>query len=249
MWNSLKAGAVVGAMWPDDADGRSWSDAEAGFPPALTKAGFKLVDPGRFPLGGDYTAQIDRFKNEGVEVVSGVLPPSDFSTFWTQSNKSRFLPMAVTISNALVFPSAVASYENSLGLSSEIWWSDRHPTKSSITGQTAAELARGYENTTQTQWTQPIGLVHSLFEVAIDALTRAGGVNDKRQYLQALAATKLDTIAGTVDFTKPVVPNIAKTPLVGGQWVPGAKWDVELKIANNSQLPGVPLDSNLLSMR
>jgi branched-chain amino acid transport system substrate-binding protein len=250
MWQGMRPGAIVGAMWPDDRDGMTWSDATVGFPPELTKAGFKLVDPGRFALGGgDYTAQIERFKNEGVEVVSGVLPSSDFGTFWTRSNELRFLPMAVTVSNAFVFPSVVASYENSLGFSSEIWWSDRHPTTSSLTGESATELARGYENATQRQWTQTIGGVHALFEVAVDALIRAGGAKDKRRYLQALGATKLDTIAGTVDFTTPVVPNIAKTPLIGGQWATSSTVGVELRIANNSQLPGVRLDSNLLSMR
>ncbi len=246
MWNDVKPGAVVGGLWPDDPDGNAWSDANVGFPPALKKAGFKVVDPGRFPLGGnDYSAQINAFKNGGVEIVSGVLPPPDFGNFWAQAQQQGLKPIAVTVGKALLFPSAVASFQNPLGLSSEIWWSDRHPTKSSLTGQTSADLARAYEAKENKQWTQPIGYVHSLFEVITDAIVRAGGVKDKKHLLDSIGETNLATIAGKVDFTKPVVPHITKTPLVGGQWVKSDKWDVEFKIVTNTEFPEVPLDGKL----
>ncbi len=176
MWKDVAPGGVVGAMWPDDPDGNAWSDPNVGFPPALAAAGYTLVDPGRFPLGTtDYTAQISQFKDAGVEIVTGVMIPPDFGAFWTQCQQQGFQPKAVTVGKCLLFPSAVASYPNPIGLSSEIWWSDRHPTTSSLTGQTSAELAAAYEAATGRQWTQPVGYVHSLFEVAIDALKRAGG--------------------------------------------------------------------------
>ena len=49
MWDTLPTNKVVGALWPNDGDGNAWGDPQRGFPPALTKAGYKLVDPGRFP--------------------------------------------------------------------------------------------------------------------------------------------------------------------------------------------------------
>ena len=246
MWADVAPGATIGAMWPDDPDGNAWSDPGVGFPPALDKAGFKLVDPGRFPLGAsDFTAQISQFKAAGVEIVTGVMIPPDFGNFWAQCQQQGFQPKAVTVGKCLLFPGAVASYQNPIGLSSEIWWSDKHPTKSSLTGQTSAELAAAYTAATQKQWTQPVGYVHSLFEVAIDALKRAGGADDKEALLQAMGATNLDTIAGKVDFTHPVVPNITKTPLVGGQWVKGKTYPVEFKIVTNDELPAIPLDGKL----
>jgi branched-chain amino acid transport system substrate-binding protein len=249
MWNDVKPGAVVGGLWPDDPDGNAWSDPNVGFPPALKQAGFTVVDPGRFPLGGsDYSAQINAFKDGGVEIVTGVLPPPDFGNFWAQAQQQGLKPVAVTLGKALLFPGAVASYQNPLGLSSEIWWSDKHPTTSSLTGQTSAELARAYEDAENKQWTQPIGYVHSLFEVITDAIVRAGGVKDKQNLLDAIGATTLDTIAGKVDFTKPVVPHITKTPLVGGQWVDSEKWDVEFKIVTNTEFPEIPLDGKLQAM-
>jgi len=34
----------------------------------------------------------------------------------------------------------------------------------------------------------------------------------------ALAKLKINTVVGTVDWTSGPVPNVAKTPLTGGQW-------------------------------
>lgn len=249
MWADVAPGGVIGAMWPDDPDGNAWSDANVGFPPAITKAGFKLVDPGRFPLNSsDFTAQISKFKDAKVDIVTGVMIPPDFGNFWAQCQQQGFQPKAVTVGKCLLFPGAVASYKNPIGLSSEIWWSDRHPTKSSVTGQSAKQLADAYTASTKKQWTQPVGYVHSLFEVALDAIKRAGGASDKEALLQAMGATNLDTIAGKVDFTHPVVPNITKTPLIGGQWVKGSQYPVEFKIVVNDELPAVPLDGKLTAI-
>jgi branched-chain amino acid transport system substrate-binding protein len=247
MWADVAPGGVVGAMWPDDPDGNAWSDPNVGFPPALEAAGHTLVDPGRFPLGTtDYTAQISQFKDANVEIVTGVMIPPDFGAFWAQCQQQGFQPKAVTLGKCLLFPGAVASYPNPIGLSSEIWWSNLYPTTSSLTGQTSAELATAYEESTGQQWTQPVGYVHSLFEVAIDALQRAGGAEDKEAVLEAFATTNLDTIAGTVDFTDSVVPQITKTPLIGGQWVESEEWDVELSIATNEEFPAVPVAGPLV---
>src|SRR4029079_4774454 len=47
MWDSASTNRVSGVVSPNDADGNAGGDKERGLPPALTKAGFKLVDPGR----------------------------------------------------------------------------------------------------------------------------------------------------------------------------------------------------------
>ncbi|MEM8621348.1 MAG: ABC transporter substrate-binding protein [Actinomycetota bacterium] len=244
MWRDVApANVVVGAMWPDDPDGNAWSDPIVGFPPALEAAGYTLVDPGRFPLGTtDFTAQISEFKEAGVEILTGNMIPPDFGAFWAQCQQQDFQPTAVSIGKCLLFPSAVASYPNPIGLSSEIWWSAEHPFSSSLTGQTAAELAAAYEESTGRQWTQPVGYVHSLFEVAVDALQRAGGADDKQALLDAMGQTNLATIAGQVDFNNPVVPHVTKTPLVGGQWVPSEEWDVQFDIATADQIPEMQSD-------
>ncbi|MDA2954584.1 MAG: ABC transporter substrate-binding protein [Actinomycetota bacterium] len=243
MWNDAVPGGKVGALWPDDPDGNAWSDPNVGFPPALAAGGFTLVDPGRFPLGGnDYSAQIAKFKDEGVEIVTGVLPPPDFANFWAQAQQQGFAPKVVTVGKALLFPGAIESYANPAGISTEIWWSDRHPYTSSLTGQTAADLAAAYTASTGRQWTQPVGYVHALFEVALDAIKRAGGADDKQALLDVIGATNMETIAGTVNWGNSVVPHVTKTPLVGGQWVKGSEFPYELKIRTSEQLPSLTVD-------
>src|SRR4029453_15282825 len=104
------------------------------------------------------------------------------------------------------------------GLSTEVWWTPSHPFTSSLTQASAKQLADDYTKSTGKPWTQPIGFVHALFEVAADALKGAGGVDDKQAVADAIKATKLDTIVGPLDWSSGPVPNVAKTALVGGQW-------------------------------
>jgi branched-chain amino acid transport system substrate-binding protein len=62
MWGQVGNNKVVAALWPNDGDGNAWGDKENGFPPALTKAGYKIVDPGRYQNGTeDFSSQIARF--------------------------------------------------------------------------------------------------------------------------------------------------------------------------------------------
>ncbi len=93
MWDTLPTNKVVGALWPNDGDGNAWGDPQRGFPAALTKAGYKLVDPGRYPnLSDDFSAQISAFKKEQVEIVTGVPIPPDWTTFWKQAAQQGFKP-------------------------------------------------------------------------------------------------------------------------------------------------------------
>ena len=88
LWQAVPTNKKVGALWPNDGDGRAWGDPERGFAPALRKLGFAMVDPGFFkPLLDDFSAQITAFKNAKVEIVTGVLIPPDFTTFWTQARQ------------------------------------------------------------------------------------------------------------------------------------------------------------------
>jgi branched-chain amino acid transport system substrate-binding protein len=245
LWEQSGAPKVVGGLWPNDPDGNAWSDAAVGFPPALEAAGFTVVDPGRFPVDTqDFSAQIGQFREDGVAIVSGVVPPPTFANYQSQALQQGFNPPVVTVAKALLFPSAVESFPRGEGLSTEIWWTGRHPFTSSLTGQTAAELAAAYEEDTGAQSTQPLGFAHALFEVAVDALKRAGSA-DPDALNEALAATNLATVVGPVDFSSGPVPNITKTPLVAGQWVAGQAYPLELAINVNEQLPDLAVDGTI----
>jgi branched-chain amino acid transport system substrate-binding protein len=248
LWEKSGAEKIVGGMWPNDPDGNAWGDGAVGFPPALEAAGFTVVDAGRFELETqDFSAIIGQFKDAGVQIVSGVVPPPVFANFQGQSLQQDFNPPVVTMAKALLFPSAVETYPQGDLLSSEIWWTNRSPFASSITDQTAAELAGAFEESTSTQWTQPLGFSHALFEIAVDAANRAGS-SDADALLTALAATNLDTVVGNVNYSTGPVPHVAKTPLVAGQWVPGETYPLELAVNVNSQLPELPTDGTIQSI-
>ena len=124
------------------------------------------------------------------------------------------------------------------GLTTEIWWTPNHPFKSSLTGQSCKELADAYVDATKRPWSQPIGFQHALFEVAIDVLKRSKGTEPKA-ILDAIVATKLDTVVGPVQWTGKPVKNVTKTPLVAGQWQ--RKGDrFELVITANKPAPNIP---------
>ena len=246
MWDKVETNKVVGALWPNDPDGNGWSDSKLGFPPVMAERGYTLVDPGRYQnMSDDFSAQISAFKEAGVEIVTGVQLPPDFTTFWSQAAQQGFAPKVMQAAKATEFPQAVAPLgERAEGLSVEVWWSPHHPFSSSFSGQSSAELAAAYEAATGNPWTMPLGFKHSLFEVAVDALTRTEDPTDPDSIAAAIAATNLDTVVGNINFSAGPVPNIAKTPLVGGQWQIEDGKPV-LKIVENGDHPEIPLTGEM----
>mgnify|MGYP001032319147 FL=1 len=246
MWKQLATNGKVGGLFPNDADGNAWGDPKNGLKPGLEAAGFSLVDPGRYQnLTDDFTAQINAFKSDGVEIVTGVVIPPDFTTFWNQARQQGLKPKAVTVAKAILFPQSVETLGDAgNNLSSEVWWSASHPFKSSVTGQSSAELAAAFEAETKRPWTQPIGFVHSLFEVAANVMGRVSDPTDADGVAAAIAATDMSTIVGKVVWDGKGVPpfaakNVCKTPLVGGQWRK-KEGGIDLVIVDNSNAPEIP---------
>jgi branched-chain amino acid transport system substrate-binding protein len=237
MWDTLQTNKVVGGLWPNDPDGSAWADA---FTKALTDKGYKVIDPGRYPNGTtDFTVFIQKWKEAGAEIITGVPIPPDWAACWRQCNQSGFKPKIASIGKAILFPAAVEAIGGNLpeGLSAEIWWSPSHPFKSSLTGETAADLVAAFPQ----QWAQPLGFVYALFEVAGDVLARAQST-DKEKVKKALAATKLDTMVGPISFD---AKHVGHTPLVGGQWTKGEKYPWDLRIVYNQTAPAIKKTAEL----
>lgn len=249
MWNSLPTNKIVGGLFPNDGDGNAWGDQELGFPPVLARSGYEISDPGRYQnLSGDFSAQIQTFRDAGAEILTGVPIPPDFTTFWNQALQKGFKPKIASVGKALLFPASVEALGDAGdGLSTEVWWTPQHPYQSTLTNQTCQELADAYETATGKQWTQPIGFAHALFEVAADALKRAADLDEADALRDAIRSIKLRTIVGPIDFSAGPVPNVAKTPLAGGQWrrSEGGKRKFELVLVDNSQAPDVPVTDKL----
>jgi branched-chain amino acid transport system substrate-binding protein len=247
MWDAVPTNKVVGALWPDDPDGYAWSNDQRGFPPELTKHGYRVVDPGRYHGDGDdYRPLIRKLQEGNVEIITGVPTPPDFATFWKQAGDEGLRPKVASMGRALLFPAFIeAMGPTAEGLTIAAGWSPSHPFRSSLTGATAAEIAADYTSRTERQWTQPIGFAHALFEVAIDVLRRAGTPDDRQAIVRAIAATELDTVVGRVSWAHGPLPNIAKTPLVGGQWRRGGTFPFELAIVSNRAHPEIGLTGQL----
>ncbi|HJS85338.1 MAG TPA: ABC transporter substrate-binding protein [Acetobacteraceae bacterium] len=249
MWKQLATNKTVGGLFPNDGDGNAWGSPKLGFPPVLARDGYKLIDPGRFQDGSDnFSAQINAFKSGNAEIVTGVVIPPDWTTFWTQANQQGFRPKIASVGKALLFPTSVEALGGSgNNLSTEIWWGPRHPFRSSLTGQSAGELAASYTRQSGKQWTQPIGFVEALFELAADITKRAADPLDRPAVLDALTRTSLDTVVGHIAWDHGPVKNVAKTPLVGGQWrlTRGGPFPYELVVTTNTIAPMIPVASQM----
>ncbi|MEM5434516.1 ABC transporter substrate-binding protein [Paraburkholderia diazotrophica] len=247
MWQSVQTNRSVGGLFPNDGDGNAWGDAKLGFPPVLAQKGFALKDPGRFQsMTQDFSAQISAFRQSNAQIVTGVVIPPDAKNFLVQARQQGLKPKVISIGKALLFPTSIEALGDlGEGLSTEVWWSPSHPFKSSLTGQNARQVADEYERVTSKQWTQPIGFAHALFEIAIDSFKRAKDIDSNEAIRDAVASTKLDTLVGHVAWGNGPVKNVAKTPLVGGQWVKGRKHRFDLAIVNNQLAPAVPVSGPL----
>ena len=239
----------VAGLFPNDADGNAWGDPELGLPKPLAARGYNVIDPGRYQvMNNDFSSQIAAFKDAGCEIVTGNQIPPDFATFWSQAAQQNFNPKVVTIGKALLFPSVIESLgERGDGLTTEIWWTPSHPFSSSLTGETAKQLGDGYTAASGRPWTQPLGFVHALFEVAADVAKRSEALDDPYANTEALAATNLDTIVGNIAWSggdRNPVKNVVRTPLVAGQWQldSGAP---ELVITNNNEATNIAVGGEM----
>ena len=244
MWDTFGNNKQVGGIFPNDEDGRAWGDGKTGAPALLADRGYKVTPSGYYQnLSDDFSAVISTFKNSGCEMITGAPIPPDFTTFWTQARQQGFRPKAATVAKAILFPAAVEALGDAgHNLSCEIWWSPTHPFASSVNGLSAQKLAEAYTGATGRQWTQPIGFIHALFEVATDALKRTAEIGNPEAVVAAIGATSIDAVVGKVDFSASGIKNVAKTPLVGGQWrlkeSSGSKYD--LVITTNATAPAIP---------
>jgi branched-chain amino acid transport system substrate-binding protein len=247
MWLSMPTNKILGTMFTNDPDGIAANDDQHGLPPLFKSKGFNVVNLGLYPpLSDDFTAQITQLKAANAEVCCGIFNPPQFVTFWTQCAQQGYHPKIMTPPKAVLFPSAVEALgDRGTGITTEVWWSQHHPFKSGLTGQTAQQFCDAYSAATGKQWTQPIGFKHANLEVAVDALKRAKKLSPEA-IRDAIKETDYQSLVGPITWkggpTNPV-PNVCTTPLVGGQWKPGKKFKYDLNVVYNAPSPTIPLDS------
>lgn len=262
IWDTLgnETNKVVAGLWSDDPDGRTFRELTIKVAEAR---GYTVIDSGLAPYGTtDFSSYINDWKSAGAEIFTGNFIPPDFASLWRQCREMGYIPKVATIGRSVLFPASVEALGGDLGvgLTTEVWVHKVSPFRSSLTGQTPADLAEAYENATGKQWSTPLIFSHAAFEVAVDALQRAGSL-DKEKIRDAIADTDLDTIVGHVNYKKPLTEILTQeeyelyqqypdlidyqdhysiTPVVGGQWVRGTKWPYELEVVYNWKYDNIP---------
>jgi branched-chain amino acid transport system substrate-binding protein len=254
LWKKLPNNKIIGAMWPNDADGLALSDAKTGQPAAWKPAGYKIIDGGRYQDGSqDFTTEITKFKSGNAQIASGVMIPPDFVNYWKQVHQQGYQPVFCTMSKALLFPSELEAMGSiGEGLTAEVWWHPTFPYKSTLSGETCQQFADAWTKATSKQWTQPL-MHYIVFEIVADALKRTKNVDSKDEIVAAVKATDLDTLAGHINFsaggaTNPV-PNVATTPLAGGQWVKGTQYPFDLLIVSNAVAPDATIQAQPYALK
>ncbi|CAN7548214.1 ABC transporter substrate-binding protein [Rhizobium leguminosarum] len=245
MWNDLGTNRVVGTAWSNDPPGKVFANPDIGFPATLGLNKYKVVDVGEFQPGADdFSAQIVAFRDAGAEIVTGLFSPPEWAVFWRQAQQLGFKPKVATPAKALLFPSGIETLgKTGDGMSTEIWWTPNYPFKSTLTGQTAGELAADYTNTTGKRWTQPIGVVHALWELGINALKNAADPTDPDSVQDVIRNTKMTTIAGDIDWKNSPIKNVAKLKIAGGQWRLKPDGTYDLMVTYNKNAPEVPIQA------
>lgn len=251
IWSGLPTGKVLGTAFENTVPGNAMGDAKLGMPAQFAKAGYKLVDAGRYSLGtDDFSTHIQAFKKANVEIVTGLFNPPEWATFMKQAIQMGFRPKVATVAKAFLFPSGVAALgARADGMSSEIWWTPSYPFRSSLTGQSSRELAAAYAASTKREWTQPLGVNHALFEAGIAALKASGDPKNPKAVANALRTLKQPTVIGALDFASSGIKNVSKIRVAGGQWRLNAQGKPELFITHNRKAPEIPTERKFEMLR
>ncbi|HVW92668.1 MAG TPA: ABC transporter substrate-binding protein [Devosia sp.] len=250
MWPQIETNKKIGVMYPNDADGNAVRGALI---PLLQKGGYTIVDPGPYEDGTtDYSAQIQMFKDQGVEIFNTFPIPPDFAAFWRQAAQQGLTQQIkiAQIAKTGLFPGDIEAVGD-LGdkLATAAYWHWTFPYKSLLTGIDAMGLAQGYEDTAGKQRQQQLGASMALLDAGFAALGASGNPNDKASVAKALSTLNVTTMVGKVDFTSGPVPNVSEAPIIGAQWVKakdGSKYPFDLVITDNAPDPNVPVAAKLL---
>jgi len=250
MWDQVATNRQVGDFYFDNAAGRAFSDPALGLPALMAGAGYRRTPGGLYQIDTtDFAAQVSQFQQAGADIVTGFGFATHWASFWAQAGQAGYHPKVASFAAAFLFPSAIEALgARGEGMTTEVWWSPQMPWRSSLTGQSAAELARAYEADTGRQWLQTLGYSHALFETGIAALKASGAPKDRAAVRAAIAGMTLDTVVGRVDWAGSPIPNVAQTAVAGGQWRRAKRFAFDLHITETHFAPGLTPDGETLAL-
>ncbi|MEM9220800.1 MAG: ABC transporter substrate-binding protein [Pseudomonadota bacterium] len=204
----------IGFLYPNDPDGVVFASL---FGPAFEGEGWQTADPGRFEQGlPDYSAIINQFKRNRVEVVTGVLAPPDLQTYMQQAAQAGYKPKMYIIDKGTGYPEPMRALGDfGIDILSVNFWSPAFPGESAFGGYTGQDLVDRYHEANPGKlYSPPLAWTDASYDVLFDALQRAGST-DKAALRDALSSTDVNTVAGKVAFND---QNFSISPLGGAQW-------------------------------
>lgn len=204
----------IGYLYPNDPDGVVFASL---FDPTFKAEGWNPTDPGRFEQGlPDFSAIINQFKRNRVEVVTGVLAPPDLQTYLQQAAQLGYKPKMYIIDKGTGYPEPMnALGDFGIDILSVNFWSPAFPGTSKYGDYDGQELVDRYEGQNPGKfYSPPLAWSDASWDVLFDALERAG-TTEKEALLKAIHETDLETVVGQVKFND---QNYGVSPLGGAQW-------------------------------
>nr|BFE51656.1 ABC transporter substrate-binding protein [Saccharothrix mutabilis subsp. capreolus] len=223
LWEHLGPVRRVGCLWNDGTQGdasRRW------FRPVARARGHVLVDLPYREHAGELPDLAD------VDVVTSAATAADLAAAVRHAR-----PRLITCSRWLTYPFSVAAHDLLDGVATIVYWTPEHRDGA------GRDLAAAYETATGTPWLQPLGMAHAALEVACHAATAA---DSRSGTAEVLAGLRLESMAGTLDWTGGPAPGVARVPLAGGQWRAGDR--PELVVVDNRRAPAAPVGGELLTV-
>jgi branched-chain amino acid transport system substrate-binding protein len=162
----------------------------------------------------------------------------DFALAWNQFHQQGFIPKIFIVGKGLLYRADMESLggDSGNGLISEDLWDPSFQYKSSLTGQTSAQVSAEIGKTGKFYAESTIGFNSSTFEVLADVLRRAKSL-DHEKLRVAFTQTNLNTVFGPVKYND---QNYTVMPVVMAQWVK-TKDGWEKRVIANGGFPGAPL--------
>ena len=243
MWDRMNTNKVVAEMYPNDPDGGAFRQ----LPRPHRQVRLQVARRRRLRRRHHRLHRHDLEVQEGRRAALLERPASARLQHLLEAGRQQgFKPKLATVAKVLLFPADVAALDTLVNnIATDCWWSPYHPYKSSLTGETAKQLADGFEKASGQQWLQSLGSVHSLFEIAQKALTAVADPHNHTAVAAQLKTLKYTGISGPLDWTKGPVPGVAIQQPVGVQWKKGTKYPYSMVVVDNSLNKDVPLNGTL----
>jgi len=249
IWDQVDTNRIVGDFYLDNPAGLAFANPDIGLPRFMDMAGYSRVPGGIYKFEtDDFSAQVSAFRDADAQIVTGYGTPPNWTTFWNQAAQGGYSPEVCSFAGAFLFPEAInALGDRGDGMSTEVWWTPDMPFASSLTGQSARDIAEAWRTDTGRQWVQTMGYSHAPFEIGLQAV-KIGG-KDPAAIRDAMSQLTLDTMVGPVDFAGSPIRSVARTELAGGQWrTSSGAFEYELVVTENTLAPSVPVASQTVAL-